>query len=253
MKFDFVKLAKSNIIQLKWRSKLMSKIIRKERTPEVKAILDLLPARNFFGVMKFFMTNKSAATAILGKQFAKDYPKMFYASKIENDLIKSYVPAVFSMIRNQKLTNDQYEELTSRLLESLREIVWRFNRTDLKFTTYAITSLKNNTKFIMSDIISGKIGASENRCIHSEDENTYLTSFSGRQVTFDPKSTIQFADFINDLVGSVHLTTHENLCIKNFLQKKTYQRKTLNVVKNKFKEYIANNNNSLPHLEEILV
>lgn len=253
MAINYEKLAESNKVTLKWRNALVERIKGRSKEPEVKAIKKLLPATNFLGIVSFLKDNKKKAAAILGSEFTKDYKKMFYAAEIENELIKQYVPAVYSVLRNKKFNPMYADDLLNDLLYSLREIVWRYNRKDLQFSTYAITSLKNNYYYKMANIARKKNYVYKNPLIIIDDLNHHSSSFSGRNSEFEINDQISFHDFMKRILKEIKFTKSQKNCLIRFLGKQTYQRKTFRIVQEIIKSHLIEKDVLMPQMEEIVV
>jgi hypothetical protein len=75
-------------------------------------------------------------------EFLDDWDFMFFARKIENDLIRQYMPVVFKVLRRFKIKNQEiYENAFDVAISALRGSVWRYRLETVKFLSYAMTGI----------------------------------------------------------------------------------------------------------------
>lgn len=252
MAIDYKKLARSNTINLKWRDKLINKIRSNYKDPKIKLLKASLPAVNFFGMMMFFKNNKKEAAKLFGPNFLKDYKDMFYAAEIENELIKQYIPAIYSILRNKKINPILFDELINQMICGFREVVWRFNREDLQFSTYAITSLKNNFCYEISNLTNKKKNKFQRSVLVTDKLKDCFSSFSGRSTEQDFMDKIPLSNFMERIINEVKFSKAQKNCLIKFLNKQSYIHKTMKQVKEIIKKHITEQDLLMPQMEEIV-
>jgi hypothetical protein len=216
---DYVKLAKANTLVKKWREKTISLINDKNR----KMFSDAFGIRKINTTVyfvRFFKKHYKEAVNLLGKQFARDYKKMFYAETVENELIKKFIPAVYSWLGKMKISGEDFEDVFSEMLLAVRNSVWMYTRSDIMFTTYAINGIKAGIPFAISRINEKK---SLNRTVSFEE----LTKNSDESADFagsiedhrqQKDSDYEVKEFLEKICSEANLTVKQREVIEKFLK-----------------------------------
>jgi hypothetical protein len=108
----------------------------------------------------------------LKEKFISDFDVMFYAAEIENDLFKQYRPTIFSIIRRFSVKNQETKE---KLFDvgtlALRGAIWRYNREEVKFVTYAMNGITLAVRGMASLEVKRFKNMKESKYFFTRDDN----------------------------------------------------------------------------------
>lgn len=121
---DFEKLKKCNDICHKWCKHFKIK--------------KLYYMRFIYGIYKNPEEYANKLTKKYRMQFVEDSKTMFYASEIEEILIKQYSTMVYSIMKRMRLDYDKYEDYVTDGFMAIRYATWQYRTYKIKasFTTY---------------------------------------------------------------------------------------------------------------------
>ena len=141
---DIEKLRRSNDLQWKWflrtnqyKNNYISWVLELHKNPEIF---------------------KKTLRGSYKSAFTKDLKEMFYAAKVENEIISGYMAMIGFVLKKIKHTESQYDELYSIGMIAIRNCIWQYRNIGVKcsFTTYCHNSIwmrikgerfKGETKF----------------------------------------------------------------------------------------------------------
>lgn len=240
MEIDYKKLAFSNSLIAKW--KLVLDSIQDESVKrDLKASYNLGYNKNFFYYVNFFKNHSNKASKILGSQFAKDKKKMFFAETVETELILQYRPAIYAEFRNKRITVDIREEIFQHCLIGLRESVWKYARSDIKFSTYAINGIRNNIGFYRSQRSDAKkkwddVVTSFSQLTQSDSEPSFETCIEDKR---DHDKCLPVFDFILSIAKDAALTKQHINEIKYYVAEKRTRKVDFGLLKTAKKRLVA--------------
>ncbi len=247
MEIDYAKLAKANNLVFKWRNKLKSHI-NKKNIKFFSQTYGLRPVSGTLIYVKFFTKNYKEAVNILGSEFEKEYKDLFYAFEIENDLIKQYQPAIYRYGMQRLFSNkgkrNEYEvdELESYLLLCLRDCVWNYREENIKFSTFAISSIKKNSRFFFGN-------ASRNRssCPYPMYEDMKIRNKSGTPLDFSEvivsnakteTGALESSAVIEKLCDLAGITDRQRSEITKYVKTGEYSKFTFFVARKALREFV---------------
>lgn len=255
-KVDYKKLAKSNSRLAYWINILKSKMTGETK----KLVMNTLGQSyklNYLYYIKFFKSHKLLAENILGRKFSKEHNTLFYSEEIENDLIVQYIPALHHEMNKNKVSPSLVEDCVAALLLGLRESVWKYQRADIKFSTYAINGLRNNIIFFKKRYNKNKKENMpreyfiEEFFMHGQ-ENSHdrLDILADSSADFQDK--VNIFDFIKSIQMDADISPAQIKSVFSQLQGKPYDSKTFKKAKLKLSAFITENREKLPDMEQII-
>lgn len=76
------------------------------------------------------------------KEFSKDRTKMFYAFKVEDQLIRKFHRAVYHVMKRFRVKNKNlFDDLSSLGFQTVRSSIWRYSKSDVKLSTFVFNGL----------------------------------------------------------------------------------------------------------------
>lgn len=253
---DYKKLAKTNRKLAFWIESLKSKMVGEKKKLVMKSIGQSYKL-NYLYYVKFFKEHKSTAVSLLGSKFAKDYNGLFYSEEIENDLIRQYIPAIYNKMNRTKIHPHLFEDCVAALLVGLRESVWKYQREDIKFCTYAIKGIENNLIFFKRQHSRNNKSTTVMQYYIEDFFYDHDTKNQDRlDILVDSSVPKQDQINIRDFIISIHvkadISPAQLRSIFAQIEGQPYDSKTFRKAKDKIALYISENRESLPELEEII-
>jgi hypothetical protein len=159
---------------------------------------------------------KKTLTPAYRSAFAKDLKILFYAAKVENDVIKQYEHMISFILKKISHSENQREDLIAIGLIAIRNTCWQFRTVKTKFGgKCGFTTFCHNSIFLRLRSEMSRQRAYKKRCdariiINLESD---MNEFDINNVNIDSRKKIQEADETNELVSrliaSANLDEHE--------------------------------------------
>ena len=257
MEIDYKKLAQSNKVLLRWKNKLLDNI----NTNNKKFFYDTYGIRRNSNIIKIAMMFKKyhkECCNLLGPNFSKDKSKMFYAEKVEDQLISQYIPAIILEMKKANIKDNETEEIYSGLLIHLRSSVWMYTRSNIKFCTFAINGIRSSVKFARAQIYKKSKAKGFMKTFLFEDMPSSCETESAKDFICVDNNSIEHGhvdsiDFINSICKEAKLTTLQKDAIFDFIKNgnSLNYKQAFFVAKRVLKKYIQKNTETITHISEI--
>lgn len=161
---DFSKLRKSNDLIHKW--------IVRFKIPKQKFIPFINDVQNNFA--KYY----GLLPANYKSSFKKDYPHMFYAKEVENDLVKQFYPMVVSILKRLHVESQFLDNLLVEGLLSIRNSVWKFqnHKANATFFSYAYNGCFARIWSRRSKMRKEEKAKRQKQSVYCETDSVYLNN-----------------------------------------------------------------------------